>query len=107
MELVVVGGAVVVGGLVVVVGGGFLVVGVVGFTPGFAGAVVGVVGGGTAMRVLETTCAGFPPNTYTGSPRWMRVWKYSAMCIGIRVQPCDAGSGGTDEYPCTAIPPLK
>ncbi|NCW49312.1 MAG: hypothetical protein EBV88_07555, partial [Actinobacteria bacterium] len=53
----------------------------------------------------ETSSGSWSPfHTSTLSPRVMRPWKYSEMCIGIRTQPCEAGSRGTLSAPCTAIP---
>ena len=38
--------------------------------------------------------------------RWRRApGRYSAMCIGTRTQPCEAGPFGTDPEPCMANPP--
>ena len=74
---------------------------------GARGTVVGVGAGEWPIGELERIWAGVPPKTYTGSPMCTRLWKYSAMCIGTRAHPCEAGPVGTLEYPCTAIPPLK
>ena len=64
----------------------------------------GVVG---ANDSRDMTLKGLPPKTYTGSPRCTRVGQYSAMCMGMRTQPCEAGYAGTLASPCTAIPALK
>src|SRR5262249_8558793 len=79
-----------------------------GAAPGGGPAGPGPPGWGTGARgVDDVTLAGLPPKTCTGSPRCTRSWKYSAMCIGMRTQPCDAGVVGTESYPCTAMPLLK
>lgn len=36
-----------------------------------------------------------PFHTSTDSPSSTSDWKYSEICIGIRTQPCEAGSAGT------------
>ena len=65
---------------------------------GGGGMGLGAVGGCGlgASGVDEVTLAGLPPNTCTGSPRFTSVWKYSAMCIGMRTQPWEAGVVGTE-----------
>jgi hypothetical protein len=96
------------GGVVVVVVLGVVVVvvdsGVV------SGDVGGSLGGGPAGSPPGGTPGSSPGplSTYTASPRLTRLGKYSAMCIGMRTQPCDAGYVGTDVEPCTATPdPVK
>ena len=67
-----------------------------------SGDVGGSVGGGPVGELRgggAPTCAPGPDSTYTASPRFTRLGKYSEMCIGMRTQPCDAGYVGTDGDP--------
>ena len=68
--------------------------------------VVGVAVGGGPAGACGGADTGWPSDTKMASPRFTRLGKYSAMCIGMRTQPCDAGYVGTDSEPCTATPLL-
>ena len=79
------------GGAVVVVSG------VVGGSGGGGGSCLAWTAGAAATGAVPST-------TYTGSPWATRPGKYSAMCMGMRTQPWEAGWVGTDSEPCTAMP---
>ena len=76
----------------------------------FVGAVVVVVGGGGGRVRADVPVAGLLRRADHVDRLALRArasGSTSAMCIGMRAQPCDAGYDGTDSSPCTAMPPLK
>ncbi len=61
-----------------------------------------VLNGGGWAPYSSGSCS--PSQTYTASPSSTRRWNLAEIALGIRMQPCEAGYGGTWNAPCTAMP---